>query len=65
MTQALEAMPLSKTYLCVDCAFVGSDSATCSKCASRVLLSLAQVLDRRELPDSVQRLLEEEEILGA
>lgn len=65
MTPALEPIPLSKSYLCSDCAFVGADSTTCSKCASRVLLSLAQVLDRRELPDSLTQRLEEEEILGA
>lgn len=65
MSATIEAIPLSKSYLCQDCAFVGADSATCSKCASRVLLSLAQVLDRRELPGSLLQRIEEEEILGA
>ena len=39
--------PLSSAYLCQDCDSVGDCSTMCPACASRILLGLASVLDRK------------------
>jgi hypothetical protein len=44
--------PLAKSFLCCDCNTVGDSSAQCPACASRSLISLANVLDRAEVPDA-------------
>jgi hypothetical protein len=44
--------PLTSAYLCQDCDSVGDCSTMCPACASRVLLGLAAVLDRKV--DAVQ-----------
>jgi ferredoxin len=41
--------PLSSAYLCQDCNSVGDCSTMCPACASRILLGLATVLDRKEV----------------
>jgi RNA polymerase subunit RPABC4/transcription elongation factor Spt4 len=41
--------PLDSAYLCQDCNSVGDCSTTCPACASRILLGLATVLDRKDV----------------
>lgn len=48
--------PLSKAYLCQDCDSVGDCSTMCPACASRILLSLAVVLDRKGLESQEARM---------
>jgi hypothetical protein len=40
-------MPLANAYLCQDCNSVGNCPAQCPACASRALMGLAIVLDRK------------------
>ena len=47
MPETPQDIPLSRAYLCADCAAVGNNSQVCPACASKVLQSLAGVLDRR------------------
>jgi len=44
----LQHIPLAAAYLCQDCDAVGNCAMHCPACASRVLMSLAVVLDREE-----------------
>ncbi len=48
----LQHIPLDSAYLCQDCNSVGDCSTKCPACASRILLGLAAVLDRKV--DTVQ-----------
>jgi hypothetical protein len=41
-------IPLNSAYLCLDCDAVGNSSMRCPACASRVLIGLAGVFDRKE-----------------
>ncbi|MGD0546433.1 MAG: hypothetical protein ABR991_01230 [Terracidiphilus sp.] len=41
-------IPLTRAYLCQDCDSVGSNSMRCPSCASRALMGLAVVFDRKE-----------------
>jgi primosomal protein N' len=41
-------IPLARAYLCQDCDSVGSNSMRCPSCASRALMGLAGVFDRKE-----------------
>jgi hypothetical protein len=41
--------PLTSAYLCQDCDSVGDCSTMCPACASRILLGLATVLDRKDV----------------
>lgn len=41
-------IPLARAYLCQDCDSVGSNAMSCPSCASRSLMGLANVLDRKE-----------------
>lgn len=52
--------PLSSAYLCVDCHAVGNNSGGCPACASRNVMSLANVLERpqREPSAWVQQTIE-------
>jgi hypothetical protein len=45
---AREFIPLTMAYLCQDCNSIGASSTHCPACASRVLMGLASVLDRKE-----------------
>ena len=50
MTSAMmNHMPLNTAYLCQDCDAVGNCSEQCPACASRVLMGLAGVFDRKEV----------------
>jgi hypothetical protein len=44
----LQQIPLAMAYLCQDCNVVGNSAMSCPACASRVLMGLAGVLDRKE-----------------
>ena len=54
-------IPLASAFLCVDCDHIGNSSRQCPACASRALLSLANVLNRCDdptaSPERVQRAL--------
>jgi len=41
-------IPLARAYLCQDCNSIVACSTQCPACASRVLMGLAGVLDRKE-----------------
>ena len=41
-------IPLARAYLCQDCDSVGSNAMRCPSCASRALMGLAGVFDRKE-----------------
>ena len=45
MPETPQYIPLSRAYLCADCAAVGNNSQVCPACASKVLQNLARVLD--------------------
>jgi hypothetical protein len=52
----MEHFPLTSAYLCPDCECVSNCAKQCPACASQVVMSLAEVLDRRaeaaKLPES-------------
>ena len=53
-SNARQFIPLARAYLCQDCDSVGNNSMHCPSCASKVLMGLAGVLDRKgkkEEPD--------------
>jgi hypothetical protein len=41
-------IPLQSAYLCTDCDHIGDNAVRCEQCASESLLSLANVLNRKE-----------------
>jgi hypothetical protein len=43
----MQHMPLTTAYLCQDCDCVGNCSEQCPACASRALMGLERVLNRR------------------
>jgi hypothetical protein len=45
-------IPLARAYLCQDCDSVGSNAMRCPACASRSLMGLAGVFDRKEVKES-------------
>lgn len=53
--------PVTTAFYCQDCAEVGTNSRECACCASRSLLSLANVLNRGDdpavTPERVNRVL--------
>ena len=44
---AMQHIPLRSAFLCQDCNSVGNDGHHCPACASKALLSLECVLDRK------------------
>src|ERR1700722_3244179 len=48
----MQHIPLASSYLCPDCNCIGNCAEQCPACASPVLLSLANVLDRKAERDS-------------
>jgi hypothetical protein len=42
-------IPLQKAYLCQDCSCVGDNARQCPACASKVVVSLAGILNREEV----------------
>jgi hypothetical protein len=44
---APQLIPLTRAYLCQDCDSIGTYSTHCPACASRVVMGLASVLDRK------------------
>jgi len=48
---ALQHIPLTQAYLCLDCNEIGNSAMRCPACASQVLLSLAGIFDRKEIAE--------------
>lgn len=45
----IQYMPLEDAYLCQDCETVGNSAHRCPACASKVLMCLAGVLNRKQV----------------
>jgi hypothetical protein len=53
----MQHIPLESAYLCIDCSSIGNNYSSCPACASKVLMSLADILDRDVTSIEVERVL--------
>jgi hypothetical protein len=53
----MQHFPLKSAYLCQDCNSIGNHSGACPACASSVLMSIANVLDREVIVAEEERFL--------
>lgn len=53
----MQHIPLESAYLCLDCSSIGNNYRSCPACASKVLMSLTDVLDRKVSSVEVERVL--------